>query len=47
MAGRWSPRKSREDAEMHDQLVAEELAKLAPVGSAGVAANPAGGRPLT
>ena len=32
MAGRWSPRKAREDAELHDQLVAQELAKLTPVG---------------
>ena len=28
MAGRWSPRRAREDAEMHDQLVAREMAKL-------------------
>ncbi|MGZ4619148.1 MAG: MFS transporter [Frankiaceae bacterium] len=44
MAGRWSPRKAREDAELHDRLVAEELAKLAPTGlagPAGVAASPA------
>jgi MFS family permease len=28
MAGRWSPRKAREDAEEHDRLVQEEMAKL-------------------
>ncbi|HEU4363790.1 MAG TPA: MFS transporter [Mycobacterium sp.] len=28
MSGRWSPRKAREDAERHEQLVQEELAKL-------------------
>ncbi|MGZ4666584.1 MAG: hypothetical protein ACXV5Q_16495 [Frankiaceae bacterium] len=32
MAGRWSPRKAREDAELHDQLVAPEIAKLTLVG---------------
>ena len=28
MAGRWSPRKAREDAEEHDRLVQQEMAKL-------------------
>jgi MFS family permease len=30
MAGRWSPRKAREDAEEHDRKVQEELAALEP-----------------
>jgi hypothetical protein len=28
MAGRWSPRRAREDAKAHDRLVQEEMAKL-------------------
>lgn len=28
MAGRWSPRRAREDAEAHERLVQEEMAKL-------------------
>ena len=28
MAGRWSPRRAREDAEAHERLVQEELAKM-------------------
>jgi MFS family permease len=28
MAGRWSPRRAREDAEAHDRLVQEEMSKL-------------------
>jgi MFS family permease len=32
MAGRWSPRKAREDAEAHERLVQQELAALQPVG---------------
>jgi hypothetical protein len=28
MAGRWRPRKAREDAEEHDRLIQEELAAL-------------------
>jgi hypothetical protein len=28
MAGRWSPRRAREDAEEHERLVQQELAKL-------------------
>jgi MFS family permease len=28
MAGRWSPRRAREDAEEHDRLVQQEMAKL-------------------
>jgi len=28
MAGRWSPRRARQDAEEHEQLVQEEMAKL-------------------
>jgi MFS family permease len=30
MAGRWSPRRAREDAEEHERLVRQELAKLEP-----------------
>jgi hypothetical protein len=28
MAGRWSPRRAREDAEEHERLVQDEMAKL-------------------
>jgi len=28
MAGRWSPRRAREDAEEHERLVQQELAAL-------------------
>jgi len=28
MAGRWSPRRAREDAEEHERLVQQELATL-------------------
>jgi MFS family permease len=46
MTGRWSPRKAREDAELHDRLVAEELAKLGPTGlPVPAAATPAAAAP--
>ena len=28
MAGRWSPRRAREDAEAHQRMVQEEMSKL-------------------
>jgi hypothetical protein len=28
MAGRWSPRRARKDAEEHERLVQDEMAKL-------------------
>lgn len=33
MAGRWSPKKAKEDAETHERMVNEELAKLAAASS--------------
>jgi hypothetical protein len=33
MVGRWSPSKAREDAEAHERMVTEELAKLATASS--------------
>jgi hypothetical protein len=44
MAGRWSPRKAREDAEAHDQLIQRELAALEQQALGNAAGLACGGR---